>query len=289
MTQEIKVTLTLTLEGEISRSKTDIENFINDMMINVINSKSFSLNAYKVNKIAEEAEIYAPDPRQDDGVWEFVEKYYSNYHCCNEIMRNNDLCKIVNGDLNGDAEEMFTKEFGEDLELATAAFDHSCKYVYERAIIGFQREQRGTISIVWGLQDVEDRAKDNGYELKEGDAQKVLELLKEKHDCNIGITWEVIDGYLSYIVPDSAEDNGIEWVPLIFQGIEYSCREIPDLHDRDFTLTVAPVALSKAINNLDASGNGSVEATLLDERIAYYATAEDLELSNEELFNLIYD
>ncbi|MEJ5995594.1 hypothetical protein WG904_14285 [Pedobacter sp. Du54] len=288
MTQEIKVNLTLTLEGDIQQSKTDMENFVNDLMINVINTKAFSLNGYKINKIQEEAEIYAPNPERGEGVWDFVEKYYPKYYSCNEIMRNDDLCKIVNGELNGDAEIMFDREFEGNIELATAAFDQSTKYVYERAIVGYQRSQQGTISIVWGLQDVEERAKDNGYLLKEGEAQKVLDMLKDKHDCNIGITWDVIDNYLSYIVPDSLEDDGIVWVPIMFQGKEYLGREIPDLNDKDFSLTVAPISLSEAMN-LDANGNGTPEATLKDELIAYYATEEELKLSNKELFDLIYN
>ncbi|TCC88551.1 hypothetical protein EZ428_18085 [Pedobacter frigiditerrae] len=288
MTQEIKINLTLTLEADIQQPKTEIENFVNDLMINVTNTKTFSLQKYEVNKIEEEAEIYAPDPQRDEGVWEFVEKYYPKYYSCNEIMRNDDLCKIVNGELNGDAEKMFEKEFEGSLALATAAFEQSNKYVYERAIVGYQRSQQGTISILWGLQDVEDRAKDNGYELKKGEAQKVLDMLKDKHDCNIGITWEVIDDYLSYVVPDSVGDNGIEWVSIMYQGREYLGREIPDLQDKDFTLTVAPISLYKAMN-LDVNGNGTPEATLKDELIAYYATEEELKLSNEELFNLIYN
>lgn len=288
MTQEINIDITLIIEADVEQTKSDFENFVRRILTSAEESEILSLHKYHINRIKEEAEIYAPDPRQDHGVWEFVEKYYPKYYSCNEIMRNDDLCKIVNGELHGDAEKMFTEEFGENLELATAAFDQSCKYVYERAIVGYQREQRGKIFIVWSLEDVEMQAKNNGHILKDGEAQKVLDMLQDKHDCTIGITWDVIDDYLSYIVPDSVEDDAIEWVPIVFQGKEYLGREIPDLHDKDFTLTIAPVSLSKAMN-LDANGNGSVEATLLDERIAYYATAEDLELSNDELFNLIYD
>ncbi|MFC4196926.1 hypothetical protein [Pedobacter jamesrossensis] len=54
--------------------------------------------------------------------------------------------------------------------------------------------------------------------LKDGEAQKVLDMLKDKHDCTIGITWDVIDEYLSYIVPGSVEDSGMVWVPILFQG-----------------------------------------------------------------------
>ena len=288
MTQEININITLTVEADIEQTKNDFENFVRQILTSAQESEKLSLNKYHINRIREEAEIYSPDPRQDDGVWEFVEKYYPKYYSCNEIMRNDDLCRIVNGELSGDAEKMFTMEFGENLELATAAFDQSSKYVYERAIVGYQREQRGKISIVWSLEDVEMQAKNNGYILKDGEAQKVLDMLKDKHDCTIGITWDVIDDYLSYLVPDSEERDGIEWVPILFQGKEYLGREIPDLHDKDFTLTIAPTSLSEAMN-LNANGNGTPEATLKDELIAYYATEEELKLSNKELFDLIYN
>jgi len=287
MRQEMKINLTITVEADIEQITNDFENFIRKILIDVEISEQLSLVKYHINKIQEEAEIYAPDPRRDNGVWGFVEKFYPEYYSCNEIMRNDDLGKIVNGELNGNAERMFTEEFGEDLELATAAFDQSCKYVYERAIVGYQREQRGKISIVWSLEDVEMQAKNNGYILKDGEAQKVLDMLKDKHDCTIGITWDVIDDYLSYIVSGSVEDDGIEWVPILFQGKEYLGREIPDLHDMDFTLTIAPISLSEAMN-LDANGSGTPAATLKDELIAYYATEEELKLSNKELFDLIY-
>lgn len=210
MTHEIKINITLTVEADVEQTNADFESFLRNVFTSAVETDVLSLNKYQINKIQEEAEIYSPDPRQGDGVWEFVEKYYPKYYSCDEIMRNDDLCKILNGELNGDAEIMFDKEFEGNLELATAAFDQSTKYVYERAILGYQRRQHGTISIVWGLEDVEGRAKDNGYLLKEGQAQKVLDMLKDKHDCNIGITWDVIDDYLSYIFPEWEEDEEME-------------------------------------------------------------------------------
>ncbi|MFC3562654.1 hypothetical protein [Pedobacter jamesrossensis] len=166
MTQEIKINITLTVEADIEQTTSDLENFVRRILTSAEGSEILSLHKYHINRIREEAEIYAPDPRQDDGVWEFVEKYYPNHYSCNKIMRNDDLCKIVNGELNGDAEKMFTEEFGEDLQLATAAFDQSTKYVYERAIVGYQREQHGKITIVWSIEDVEIQAKNNGYHPK---------------------------------------------------------------------------------------------------------------------------
>ena len=202
MAQEIKINLTLTLEADLGQTRGDMENFVRNLLVGAQSGEALSLNKYHINKIEEEAKNYAADRDKSDGVWDFVEKFYPKYYSCNEIMCNDELCKIVNGELNGDAETIFREEFKNDLGAAIATFNQSTEFVYERAIMGYQRSQQGTISIVWGLQDVEDRAKDKGYLLKEGEAQQVLDMLKDKHDCNIGITWDVMDDYLSYILPD---------------------------------------------------------------------------------------
>lgn len=257
-------------------------------MTDATSTRSFSLHKYAIDKIEQENAIFAPDPRNADGVWDFVEKYYPNYNSCNEIMRNNDLCKIASQELNGDVAEMFRSEFGSDHDLAVAAFDQSTKYVYKRAIMGHLRSEKDTISIVWGLEDIEDRAKQNGYILMEGETLEVLELLKEKHDCNVGITWEVIDDYISMVVPETQDDNGFTWENIEFLGKGFNCRLIPDLNEEGFQLVIAPAALSVAMG-LDMNGNGRPEATLLDERICYYATPLELLMSDGELFDLIYN
>lgn len=283
MTQEIEINLTLTLEVEITQSRKSILEFISDMMINVINTKSFSLQKYAVNRIAEEAEIYAPETDHLGDVWAFIEKFYPKYHSCAEIMRNDDLCKITNGELNGDAAELFHSEFNRDHELAVIAFDQSNKYVYKRAIMGYLNSQKDTISISWGVEVVEQRATENGYLLGEGEALTVLHLLKEKHDCNLGITWDTIDDYLSSLVPETDMGDGLNWETTPFEGKEYQCRTIKDLHDTDFELLIAPIMLSDALK-LDANGNGNAAAVLLDQQIAYYANEQEMLLGDKELF-----
>lgn len=51
-------------------------------------------------------------------------------------------------------------------------------------------------------------------------------------------------------------------------------------------MTIAPAILSEAMN-LDAKGKSKIVAMLTDDLIAYYATEDELKLSNEELFKLI--
>lgn len=56
--------------------------------------------------------------------WDFVEKYYPNYYGSAEIARNNDLQKIVDREINGDAAILFevlkdeVKEHYQDLGVS---------------------------------------------------------------------------------------------------------------------------------------------------------------------------
>lgn len=283
MTQEIKVNLTLTIEGDIQKSKTDIENFVSELVNNLANTKSFSLIGYRINRIQEEAEIYLTNPQGEESLWEFVAKYYPAYHCCDEILRNDDLCKILDGERNADAGKIFKEQFSSDLDSVRIAFEESTRKILERAILGYQQSQQESITIHWGVIDVEERASFNGYRLKKGEAQKVLEMIRKTHDCNVGITWELIDSCLSYIVPDSLEDDGIEWTPIRFNGKEYLARLLPDPHYSNSIMLIAPITLYHA---MDISSNK--EAELLDESVAYYASQEEMAMLDEELLKLIY-
>jgi hypothetical protein len=48
-------------------------------------------------------------------VWDFIEKYYPKYYQCDNIAENDDLSKIVKGELNGQALEMYNKELSDRL------------------------------------------------------------------------------------------------------------------------------------------------------------------------------
>jgi len=47
--------------------------------------------------------------------------------------------------------------------------------------------------ITWCLDDVQSRAKDREIFLTDYQAQRVLELMCDKHDCTIGINWDFMD------------------------------------------------------------------------------------------------
>ena len=87
-------------------------------------------------------------------VWEFVENYYPNYYGCDMIAQNDDYLKIVNMELTGNAEQMYTDEYegqnhffegtldAEQLNSAVikhfeALLHESNAYIYAKAIEGY--------------------------------------------------------------------------------------------------------------------------------------------------------
>lgn len=284
MKQEIEVNVTLTIEGDAARDRCEISQFIGMLIPKEFESEGFSLMYHKIHRILEEGDIYFSSRPCGSAVWQFVEAYYPAYHSSGEIAENDDLSKMLSGELTGDAAVLFWGTYGGDLGKVLAAYNRSCREVNERAILGYVEDEAETISIRWSVKDVEERAKENGYRLKAGEALKMLELLKERHDCNIGITWDTIDDYLSYIVPDSLEDDGLQWRTLRFAGIEFLCRVIPDIANGGKELLVAPTELEGQMKRGDTDGT----AQSLDDGIAYYATEAEMKLGDDELYQLIY-
>lgn len=53
-------------------------------------------------------------------VWDFVEQYYPNYSSCDKIAENDDLAKIIDGELHGYAETLYNEikyELSEELGI----------------------------------------------------------------------------------------------------------------------------------------------------------------------------
>ena len=73
-------------------------------------------------------------------VWDFVEKYYPNYSSSDEIAYNNDLQKIIDGEINGCAEDLYNDMlnegiFEEDIiTIAQQRLDKSNAEIYADAI-----------------------------------------------------------------------------------------------------------------------------------------------------------
>jgi len=60
---------------------------------------------------------------------------------------------------------------------------------------GFQpmADPGDSINITWTRSDIQDRARETGSPLTDSEARQVLKALKEKHDANEGVNWNVID------------------------------------------------------------------------------------------------
>jgi hypothetical protein len=59
----------------------------------------------------------------------------------------------------------------------------------------------------WHIDDVANQAEDQGEKLTEDECRHVLAMVMRKHDCNIGINWEVIDYWINQIVKDRPPAN----------------------------------------------------------------------------------
>lgn len=63
------------------------------------------------------------------------------------------------------------------------------------------------IHITWSTEDVLHEAKELGVELTEDEANEILLHMEEKHDANIGISWDIIDIYIQDVLDNRKEDR----------------------------------------------------------------------------------
>jgi hypothetical protein len=54
----------------------------------------------------------------------------------------------------------------------------------------------------WHIDDVQGQAENMGEELTEQECRDVLAMVMRRHDCNIGINWDVIDYWIDEILKD---------------------------------------------------------------------------------------
>ena len=57
------------------------------------------------------------------------------------------------------------------------------------------------ITISWHIEDVQQQ----DSTLTDDEARQVLQLIKHKHDANIGVNWEVIDAWIDYFKRERIE------------------------------------------------------------------------------------
>lgn len=93
-----------------------------------------------------------------DRSWEFVEKYYPNYSSCDLIAKCDDLRKILDGQIEGNAEVIYNKfksdlefcwDYGnipdwlhtEIIEIVKNRYNKAHVEIYEKAINEFLKQQ----------------------------------------------------------------------------------------------------------------------------------------------------
>lgn len=58
----------------------------------------------------------------------------------------------------------------------------------------------GELHDIWYVEDVIQCAKDNGKRIGKKQAVKVLQLAADRHDCAIGINWDVLEFWIDYVL-----------------------------------------------------------------------------------------
>ena len=71
-----------------------------------------------------------------------------------------------------------------------------------RAIDVVKEKLAKELHIVWNVEDVMTQAENDGMEMDEDEAQEILEVMEHRHDCSIGMSWDVI----SIIIAEHEED-----------------------------------------------------------------------------------
>lgn len=138
-------------------------------------------------------------------VWDFVEKYYPKYYSSIEIMENDDLQKLLDGEYQEPVEgtgetgdgawRMLQSKYGGDIENPQILIDFqaSCADIYERAIQEYVESQQNIIAVPWHTDDVIINAKERGLgDITKEQALEILHAIRDNHDAGIGINWEVL-------------------------------------------------------------------------------------------------
>ena len=84
----------------------------------------------------------------------------------------------------------------EQLRAAIESNDmEAVKELFARYLSGKQ------VFIVWDIDDVLERANEFGKAVTEKQARDILALCEDRHDCNYGISWDLID-FCTYSIID---------------------------------------------------------------------------------------
>jgi len=85
------------------------------------------------------------------------------------------------------------------------------QFVKELMIVVDEYEQKMAWSISWSPEDMQMRAREDGWELDEDDAVEALNNMIDNHDCNYGITWMHVDEAIQQYEEGSQLIEDDEW------------------------------------------------------------------------------
>lgn len=78
-----------------------------------------------------------------------------------------------------------------------------------------------TCTVIWGTDDVLARAADRKLALTPGQAHRVLALMRDRHDCEVGINWGVIDVHTDWVLEQDARgtDEDMDFTALFQKAL----------------------------------------------------------------------
>lgn len=133
--------------------------------------------------------------------WEFVEKYYPKYYSCDEIAENDDLTKIIDGEINGQAEVIYNEikeslkeifgtepEESQIINVAEQKLNESNAYIFEKAIEGYIESLK---SVDYQVSAAKETLQENGY--YSGNLWTIHDV-KHKFKCSDKQALEVLEG-----------------------------------------------------------------------------------------------
>lgn len=68
--------------------------------------------------------------------------------------------------------------------------------------VAHTKKMEKSINIVWSVEDIFERARQENIKITEKQALEILENVENNHDANIGINWEVLDFHIEDITTE---------------------------------------------------------------------------------------
>lgn len=153
MRQEVEYTIKATLSVDADIDTKDLTNILyQNVSVVSHNTTIASIIEEKCVSIKEEREVYG-ETNDLTTVWSFVERYYPNYSSCDIIAYNNDLSKILDGDIDSLLFKEIEAEIESDIEIVCPPVDmvldeikerlvKSNEAIYQKAIEGFINQNK---------------------------------------------------------------------------------------------------------------------------------------------------